>query len=286
MTTETKKIGKIALTVGLSLAALLLLSLLAVLMARQGSPASGAGDTTAQSTESQTTAQEETEPLIPVNPYGPEDFGIEGHYLSCLAGESVPGVDVSTWQGWIDWQQVADSGIQFAIIRVGYRGTEQGTLSPDDMAQANYEGARAAGLQVGAYFFSQAITPEEARDEAIYAMELVKDWTLDLPLVYDWEYVSEEARTANVDAQLLTDCTVAFCEEVEKGGYTPMVYFNPSQAHKRMYLDELTQFPFWLAMYDTVMSYPHKVDMWQYTSTGYVPGISTNADINLWLKYE
>lgn len=293
MTTETKKPGRAVLLWGLATLALLLIALLAVMIVLSGkAPASDPAQTTDTSQNTQAATQilelptETTEPLIPINPYGPEDFGIEGHYMACLAGESLVGIDVSTWQGYIDWEQVRDSGIEFAIIRIGYRGTEQGTLAEDDMAQTNYAGAKAAGLKVGAYFFSQAITPEEARDEAIYAMQIIKDWELDLSLVYDWEYVSEDARTANVDARLLTDCTVAFCREVEKNGYQSMIYFNPTQAHKQMFLEELTDYRFWLAMYDTVMTYPHKVDMWQYTNRGYVPGINGNVDVNLWFLYE
>ena len=288
MITEMKKPVWTLLLCGLGALGLLLIGLLAFMIwqARPVPAADPTQATTTETTQATTPPTEATEPLIPANPYGPEDFGIEGHYMACLAGESMVGIDVSTWQGYIDWEQVRDSGIEYAIIRIGYRGTEQGTMAEDDMAQTNYQGAKAAGLKVGAYFFSQAITPEEARDEAIYAMRIIQDWELDLPLVYDWEYVSEEARTANVDARLLTDCTIAFCQEVERGGYDSMIYFNPTQAHKQMFLEELTGYRFWLAMYDTVMNYPHKVDMWQYTNRGYVPGINGNVDINLWFLYE
>ena len=220
------------------------------------------------------------------NVFTPKDFAYEGDYLTCLTDESILGIDISKYQGKIDWQQVKDAGIEFVIIRLGYRGYGQGKLNEDPMAQENYRGAKEAGLKVGAYFFSQAISVEEAEEEAQYAMELSKDWQLDMPLVYDWECLAEDYRTAQVDARLLTDCAKAFCNTVQAQGYTPMVYFNPNQSRKQMYLAELTGYDFWLAMYSDQMNYPYKVDMWQYTNQGSVPGISGNVDINLYFPYE
>lgn len=220
------------------------------------------------------------------NVFTPKDFAYEGDYLTCLTDESVLGIDVSRYQGQIDWQQVKDAGVEFVMIRLGYRGYGAGGLNEDPMAQENYRGAKEAGLRVGAYFFSQAISVEEAEEEARYAMEIARDWTLEMPLVYDWECLADDYRTTQVDARLLTDCTKAFCDTVKDAGYTPMVYFNPNQSRKQMYLAELTGYDFWLAMYSDEMDYPYKVDMWQYTNQGSVPGISGNVDINLYFPYE
>ena len=140
------------------------------------------------------------------------------------------------------------------------------------------EKAREAGLKVGAYFYSQALNMEEAREEAILALEILDGFQLDMPLVYDWE---QEERTKNVKARTLTDCTLAFCEVVESAGYEPMVYFNSFQAQELLILEELTHLPWWLAMYDITAEFPYKVDMWQYTCTGSIPGIEGNVDINL-----
>ena len=220
------------------------------------------------------------------NVFSPMDFGYKDGYLTCLSAESVLGIDVSTHQKDIDWAQVKAAGVEFVMIRIGYRGMDEGCLYEDEWAQRNYEGARAAGLKVGGYFFSQAITPEEAVEEAKYAMDRIAGWELDMPLVYDWEYISAESRTANVDARLLTDCTKAFCDTVRAAGYKPMVYFNPTQSRKQMHLEELTDYCFWLAMYSEEMTYEYKVDMWQYTCEGTVPGIRGNVDINLYFPYE
>lgn len=231
--------------------------------------------------------QSTTLPPPEENPYDSMDFGMnEDGYLTCLTGESVLGVDVSAWQETVDWQQVKSAGMDFAIIRIGGRGTTQGALYPDSYLQANYEGAKAAGLQVGGYFFSQAITPEEAVEEAKYALSLIEGMDMDMPIVYDWEYVDETSRTANLDARTLTDCTKAFCDTIRAAGHKAMIYFNKNQSHKQMFLEELTDYPFWLASYTTELDYPYKIHMWQYTSQGSVPGINGNADINLLLKYD
>lgn len=230
----------------------------------------------------------ETLPPPPENPYGPIDFVHEEETgeITLTSGEGIKGIDVSEWNGEIDWQQVKDSGVEYVIIRVGGRGTEAGTLYDDEKAQAYYEGAAAVGLKVGAYFFSQSVTVEEAVEEAQYVLEAVKDWDVQMPLVYDWEYVDASARTAKVDSMTLTDMAKAFCDTIRSGGQTPMIYFGRSQSMDMLILEELVGYPFWLAMYSTIMDYPYKIDMWQYTDKGTVPGIEGSVDLNLWFTYE
>lgn len=218
----------------------------------------------------------------PANPYGPEDFEYAGDYLACTAGAAVLGVDVSSHQGEIDWQQVRDAGMEFAIIRLGYRGYTSGGVYADENALANLEGARAAGLKVGAYFYSQALDEGEARREAQFCLELLNGQALDLPVVYDWEYAGEDTRTEDMTSDALMACTRAFCDEVEKAGYEAMIYFNPHLAENLFRLEELQEYPFWLAMYSDQMTWPWEVEMWQYTATGSVPGIEGDTDINLW----
>lgn len=240
----------------------------------------------AQVTEETTQATEEitqpTLPPLPANPYKPEDFVYEGEYLTCLATESVLGIDVSSWQGEIDWQQVKQAGVEFVMIRLGWRGSEQGLMFPDDYVQANYQGALEAGLKIGGYFFSQAISVEEALEEAAFVLDMIDTWQIEMPIVFDWEPLPPEVRTAVVDGRLLTDCTRVFCEEIQNAGFQPMVYFNPKLAQERLYIRELLEFPFWLAMYDDTMDYPYRVDMWQYSATGRVPGIEGDVDLNLY----
>ena len=229
-----------------------------------------------------TTPPEPTEPpyTLPPSLYTPEDFRTEGDYLTCTAGNAIMGIDVSSHQGEIDWQQVADAGVRFAIVRLGYRGYEAGNLQNDLYADLNLKGAKAAGIPVGAYFFSQAVTEAEAREEAEFALRILGDLPLELPLFYDWEYVSDTARTANVDKATLTACTLAFCEAVEAAGYRPAVYFNTAQI-RLLDMEQMEKYPWWLAKYDMAQPFPCCVDLWQYTNQGTLPGIGVNVDIDL-----
>ena len=181
-----------------------------------------------------------------------------------------------------DWNAVRDAGVEFVILRAGYRGYSSGQLNIDEKAAEHYAGAKAAGLKVGVYFFSQAVTAAEAEAEACLTLNIIKDWQLDMPVVYDWEYVSDEARTADVTGEELTAITMAFCDVVEEAGYVPMVYFNQNQSFDLLQLEVLTDYGFWLTMYSDRMTYPYKLDMWQYTCEGAVPGIEGNVDLNLW----
>lgn len=240
-----------------------------------------------------TTPTEPTEPTLPppeTSPFNPtEDFATIDGYLTCINEnyKSVLGIDVSEWQGSIDWQKVKEAGVEYAMIRVGYRGWKSGELCQDPYAQANYAGASAAGIKVGAYFFSQAINVAEAVEEANYLAGLIKDWNVEMPVVFDWEfYPDDSARTAKMDTRTLTDCSKAFCDAVTAAGYEPMLYFNISHSQDNIYIRELTDYKFWLANYDTVPNHPYKVDMWQYTDTGTVPGIYGNVDINLYFPWE
>lgn len=232
--------------------------------------------------ESPTVSQVPALPQPDPNPYGPEDFQYDGSYLTCLAGKSVLGIDVSAHQYSIDWEAVADAGVEFVMIRAGFRGLTWGMLEEDAYAQTNYLGAKKAGLKVGAYFFSQATTVEEALEEARFLLDVISHWELDLPVVYDWEYGGNDTRTQGADARTVTDCAAAFCKRISRAGYEPMVYFNPHHAENYLHLEELTDYPFWLAFYTDSMTYPYKMEMWQYTNTGSVPGIEGNVDINLW----
>lgn len=239
----------------------------------------------------QITEPEQTGPTLPppeANPYDRNDFQYnENNYLTCIAGDSISGIDVSYHQGDIDWEQVKASGIEFVMMRVGYRGYgESGKLVEDTNFQANIRGASDAGLKIGVYFFSQALNLEEVEEEVDFLLERIEGWEIAMPVVYDWEYVSDEARTANMDARTLTDCSRHFCELVEEAGYQPMIYFNRNQAAHLLHLEELTDYPFWLAAYTDRMGFAYKVDMWQYTDNGRVPGIEGPVDVDVLFVYD
>ena len=135
---------------------------------------------------------------------------------------------------------------------------------------------------MGVYFFSQAITAEEAAEEAALTLQTIAGWELEMPVVYDWERLEGAARTANADRRTVTDCMKTFCQTIEAAGYEGMVYFNPDHSDSMFYIEEVTAYDFWLALYTDWMTYPYKVDMWQYTNKGYMPGIEGSVDINLY----
>ena len=237
-----------------------------------------------QSTEEEetvpSTTPEERPPLA--NPYDRNDFQYIDNYLKLQYGDSITAIDVSAYQEDIDWQKVADSGVEMAMIRAAFRGWgEKGVIKVDEYVHKNLQGADEVGLTVGVYFFSQATSVEEVDEEIDILLDIIKDHNITGYVVFDWEYVSEEARTANVDARTLTDCSLHFCKRVEEAGYVPMVYFNTYQGINLLELEELKAYDFWLARYTDRMNFPYRVRMWQYTDSGKVPGIKGKVDINV-----
>lgn len=218
------------------------------------------------------------------NPYSPEDFAIRDGYMTCLAGESWLGVDVSHHQKSIRWDEVAASGIRFAMIRLGHRTVSDGVICLDTYWEENFAGARNAGLPIGVYFYSQAISVEEARQEAAFVLDTLKGRRLEFPVVFDWEDYYKNSRTANMDPETLNALAIAFCEEIAKAGYEPMIYFSPDLDNRLWDLELMQQqgYSFWLAMYRDTMNWPYEAQMWQYTQTGRVNGIDGDVDINLY----
>lgn len=225
-------------------------------------------------------------PTLTANPYSPEDFAFADGYLTCLVDESWLGIDVSEHQGVIDWETVATTPVRFAMVRMAFRGWgSEGKIQADKYGMTNLIGARDAGLQVGVYFFSQAISVEEAIEEAHFLLALLDGRALDLPVVFDWETVSsEDARTAKMDKKTLNACAQAFCKEIEEAGYEAMVYFNLDLARRMFRLTDLQEagYDFWLAMYRQTLDVPYRVRMWQYSDSGTVAGIKGKVDLNLY----
>ena len=226
-----------------------------------------------------------SERSVPVNPYRASDYYYRNDYLACAKSEvSRVGVDVSSHQQEIDWQAVADAGVEFAIVRVGYRGYTDGQLFADSKARQNIEGALAAGLDVGVYFFSQATSEDEAREEAWFVLDTIDGYPIRYPVLFDWEGVVDEARTDNVTGPEMTQFALAFCEEAANAGYKAGVYFNQSYGYNSFDLRALNSYEFWLAEYDDAQSFAYEVQLWQYDYQGRVPGIETTVDLNLCYK--
>lgn len=205
------------------------------------------------------------------------NFGEDGKLLK---SQEQRGIDVSKWQGNIDWSMVASAGIDFVIIRVGNRGSTTGVLIEDPYFKKNMEGAIAAGIKVGVYLYSQAITEAEAVEEASMALSLVKDYKLQLPIYFDTEKISG-GRANNLSVAERTAITKAFCETIRNAGYMPGIYSNYYWLRDQLNMSELERYSVWVAHYSGKCGYPGKYDMWQYTSSGSVPGIKGNVDMNI-----
>lgn len=222
---------------------------------------------------------------VPLHTYDYTNLNSSGKYFQYTENGAVTsktGIDVSYHQGEIDWGKVAADGIDFVMIRVGYRGYETGNITIDKNFQQYINGASAAGLDVGVYFYSQALNAEEAKDEADAVIKAVSSYKITYPVVFDWEISGQEtARTADVSVSDVTDAAIAFCDTVAEAGYIPMIYSVKKCALMKMDLSRLAGYHFWVAEYKDKPTYPYDFKMWQYASDGYVDGINGNVDLNI-----
>ena len=221
-----------------------------------------------------------------VNPLQAADFYTADAGLTVsYTGDAVTarqGVDVSYFQGEIDWPAVKADGIDFAIIRAGYRGYTDGFINMDQCFPQNAQGALDAGIDVGLYFFSQATTEDEAREEARWLIEAAKRYDVTLPLVFDWETIGEyAARTDGVSGEQMTALARVFCDEIRAAGYTPGVYFNRWQGCYDYDLGRLQDAALWLTADDVADDWYYAHSFWQYTYTGTVRGIEGPVDRDL-----
>ncbi|HKM05106.1 MAG TPA: GH25 family lysozyme [Lachnospiraceae bacterium] len=193
-------------------------------------------------------------------------------------GNGILGIDVSTWNGTINWTAVKNSGVSFAIIRCGFRGSASGALVEDLKFKENIKGANAAGIKVGVYFFTQAVNEIEAVQEASMVLSLVKNYNISYPIFIDTEGSGGRGDTISVSTR--TAVVKAFCETIKNGGYTPGIYASKSWFNNQLTVSSLNSYKIWLAQYATVPTYSGKYDLWQYTSSGYIGGITGNVDLN------
>ncbi len=201
------------------------------------------------------------------------------------------GIDVSRYQGQIDWNQVAASGIQFAMIRVGYRTQETGVLNEDPYARYNLQEANRVGIKVGAYFFSTAVTEAEVLEEANFTINLISKYKITFPVAYDCEgYRKTSSRQFVLSNDVRTVLAVRFLDTVAAAGYTPMFYAgrNEMTDSRDWNMGVLNKYKIWVAQYPTdpfpittASTYTGVHSMWQYTSSGYIAGIPTRVDMNV-----
>ena len=207
-------------------------------------------------------------------------------------GQITMGIDVSKYQGTIDWKQVKEAGVEFAMIRAGYRGKSTGEIFEDPTARYNMQEAQAAGIKIGAYFFSSAVTEEEARQEAVFTKEMIAKYKITYPVAYNCEdFNSPDSRQNGLDKAARTKLAAAFLDEVAAGGYTPMFYAAKGEMEGNALWDTDTlssKYKIWVAQYPAdpypqtaASSYTGLHQMWQYTSQGTVAGISKKTDVNI-----
>lgn len=207
----------------------------------------------------------------------------EFQYLTDGQVTSHKGIDVSSYQKKINWNLVAQDGVEFAIIRVGLRGWgSEGNLKEDTEFRANIEGATAAGVKVGVYFFSQAITEAEVDEEVQLVLNCIAPYKIDCPVVLDVEKVSNsEARMNKLTPEERTALALRFCQAIEDAGYQPMLYHNTEMSALMIDIAAFEKYDKWYAYYSDKMFYPYAYKIWQYSDKGRVNGISTDVDMNI-----
>lgn len=202
--------------------------------------------------------------------YNWDKLKMENGYLKYEDDEYISklGIDVSHYQGNIEWKKVKETGIEFVMIRLGYRGYKNGRLVVDSNFYEYVKGAMSEGIEVGVYFFSQAINEQEAIEEAEFVMNNIKEYGIKYPICFDTEKIKNDtSRAENLSVEERTNITVAFCEKIKNEGYTPMIYANAKWLTTSLDLHKLQQYEIWYADYQEKPIYPYNFSMWQYTET-------------------
>ena len=192
---------------------------------------------------------------------------------------TVMGIDISKHNGNIDWNAVKNSGVQYVILRCGYRGSASGVLVEDQKFKSNIQGATAAGLKVGIYFFSQAVNEVEAVEEASMTLSLIKNYRITYPVYIDVE--SANGRADGISKAARTSVINAFCQTIRNSGYTPGLYANKNWLTEKIDTGALGGCKIWLAQYVAAPTYGGRYEMWQYSSRGSIAGIKGNVDLNV-----
>lgn len=206
-------------------------------------------------------------------------YSEKGHIISHK------GIDVSRYQGNIDFSKVKSAGVEYVMIRCGYRSYGSGLLTEDTSFKANIENALSNNLDVGVYFFTQAISVSEAIEEADFVLSLIRPYSVTYPVVLDVEEIYNDTyRQQELSKEQLTDIIIAFCDHIKKAGYTPMIYGNLKCFAGMVDLKRLENYEKWFAYYSDELYFPYEISMWQYTDSGSIDGISGNVDFNISFK--
>ena len=201
--------------------------------------------------------------------------------IQTAQGNNKLGIDVSKWNGDIDWDRVKNAGVSFAIVRAGYRGSKTGVIVEDPFFRANMRAAASADVQTGVYFFTQATSEVEAVEEASAVLELISDYHLDYPIYIDTEGAGGDGRADGLDVETRTLVCEAFCRTIENAGYSAGVYASRNWYNQNLTTKRLEKYNIWLAEYRSAPLYQGYYKMWQYTSKGTIDGIKGNVDLDI-----
>lgn len=229
-----------------------------------------------------------SEGKVAMNAYNTDNFRIDNGFMAYFDenGNKIShlGVDLSYHNGDINWQELKAAGCEFVILRIGYRGYTEGGLIKDEKFDEYYEGAKSVGLNVGVYFFTQAISVEEAEAEADYVLEILDGRQLEYPVAYDTEDVNDDGARTNqedISDELRSEMIIAFCEKIKSKGYYPIVYASESWMRRDMELEMLTGYEFWAPQYRSENDFLYDFTIWQYTEEGNIPGIKGEVDLDI-----
>lgn len=226
---------------------------------------------------------------IPINSYNTGNFYLDEDGFMAYHDEdgnriSWLGVDLSYHQENVNWDELADSGIDFVILRCGYRGYSEGGLIKDEKFDEYARACNAKGIPLGVYFFTQAISEEEAVKEAEFVIDTIKDYDISYPVAFDTEYVSDaEARTnlSEIDDDLRTRMCVAFCERIKEAGYYPMIYASENWIRRELDYEALQEYDFWAPQYLDENDFMYDFTIWQYTERGFIKGVDEQVDLDI-----
>lgn len=194
------------------------------------------------------------------------------------------GIDVSSHNGAVDWAAVKADGIEFAMLRIGYRGAQEGILHEDEYFNTNIQQAIQNHLKVGVYFFSSAISAEEIDEEVDLVLNKIKGYKIQMPVVYDMEEFDQGGRIDDLSLEQRTKLALRFCKKIKEAGYQPMIYGNMTWLYQNYDFERISKYPVWLASYSISCPMEDKFDMWQYSNKGQVNGIEGDVDMNIYLQ--
>ncbi len=226
--------------------------------------------------------------LIPKNSYNTERFAVEDGFMAYRDenGEKIShlGVDLSYHQTSVDWDKLKNSGVEFVMLRCGYRGYSEGGLVEDEKFREYAQACNDYGIPMGVYFFSQAVNASEARKEAEFVVELIEDYDISYPVAYDTEVVQEPDARTNADDitdEMRTQMCIEFCKVIEEAGYYPMIYASENRLRRDLIISELSDYDIWAPQYYEENDFLYDFTIWQYSEKGFIPGIDEEVDLNI-----